>query len=220
MANELLNQKITVIVKANGVADTAGNTLAADYSFCYYSCFCPYYSTVKLVRLRGGMFLNGVSDEVIALAILDASLETDLWIQSLCVGGIKPDNLTLFYAKISYVTNLVLLNLLAAVFDRFGAGKSKRLADLSIGQDNSAALKDRLKKLHDDQNDLRRYLLTCGEMGKGTSVKPRIAVKGGYRTDEPWIGRDWSGTGPLNAQETAIFVDITKNRPKRYFMPI
>ena len=228
MANELVNQLITVTIKSGGatpLADTDGNNLLADYSFCYYSCFCPYYSSVQLTRLRGGSFLNALSDEVIALTIATTSLNTDVEIQSSCAtmvccgDDVTGVNRALLYAKISYVTNLVLIDLLTAIIDKFAGGKSKRLADLSISYDVSS-IRDRISRAVDDNNFLRRYILSCGNVGKGTSVKPCVAVKGGWNPNEPWVGRDMgSSRGPLNQQEDELFVGITKNRPRRFFGP-
>ena len=218
MANELINQRITVTIKSDGLpplADTNGNNLLADYQFCYYSCFCPYYSSVTLVRLRGGVFINSIPAEAISLCIFQVSMEVDMEIQAACVAG-KPADANLLYAKISYVTNAVLIKLLGGALAGLGTGKAKRLADLSITRDTSG-LSRMIGDLRDANDFLRRFLLSCGKIGRNTSVKPCIGVKGGWREDEPWVSRGWTGTGPLNTQEAQLFVDITKNRPKKYF---
>jgi len=218
MANELINQLITVTVKSGGatpLADINGNNLAADYTFCYYGCFCPYYSSVRLIRLNGGPFLNAISDEIISLTILEMSCMADIDIQSDCGSG-KPENKTLLYAKIRYVTLLTLIELLTRVRDKFSGGKSKKLADLAISYQGQT-IDQRMLDANKDIDYLRRYLQSCGGQGRGTSVKPCIAAKGSWRADEPWIGRGWIGTGPLNAEEDRVFSGIVKNRPNRFF---
>ena len=176
------NQEYQVSVAA-GISGVFNYTMSSPYSFWFTSEYCPLFTTVKSVKLLGGPWLDGFTDDTIYRMIhknsLDAidiananggtSLPYDYW-------GCGPDGIP--YELRRYVECKTAYDLLTLIrmMNATGYSQTKTLGDMTIkyggapGGTSQNVPPDRTKELYDCFMGIMNNLL------KGSGVQ--YAVRG------------------------------------------
>jgi len=224
--NQLYINNAVFIKLDKTIADTDGNLLGSDNEFYFTTTYDPLYSSVRRVRLDLGALLSDIPDDVINLAIFEASLEANaLAFGSLYVQAAEVVRFFEF-ARRQYVTCVAELTLLNAISGglALGGSKSKRLADLQISYSNDGQFKDLLSRAIACKDKWQSSLTSAGEIGPGTSLRPSMVIKGRLDPDRPEIGRQWEptstyGIGSEYPAANMRHKDYYSRRWKRTFVP-
>lgn len=184
--NGLGPNTLVEITLDNSISSTSGTSLTEDVVLRFTTTYTPLYSSVRKVRLDAGGILSNTPDDVINLAILEASIEAD--VMSFRKSIINSD--LFVHARRQYVTcmaaNIVAHNLLAA----HGLLKSKMLADFRVEYD-PGAISSMLGLLQDCSS---KWLEQVQAGGGARAIRdPRGVVKGETDPDRPSVGRLWYG---------------------------
>lgn len=199
-ADQLYDNNLVVISLDETISSSGGYSLSEDYEFYFATTYTPFYAGTRIVKLRLGAIGNNIPEETINFAIWQASLEA----QAIAASEIVDTN-SFNVAKRMFVTCLAAYWLVSGG-KLSGGGVRKRLADLDISRDAGGS-----QLLDDDLKDcLAKYelaLMTGGESGFGTSLKPEMVVKGRDDLDEPIFGRRWvvSTTPMANTKTTRTY---------------
>lgn len=166
------------------ISDIDGNTLGDDYTFFFTTTYDPLYSSVRKVRLAAGGLLKTLPEDVINLAILEASLEADIINFNKNIINQK-----LFeHARREFVTcsasNILAQNVLA----NGGVIRSKMLADFKVDYDVNV-LGDLLNTVNDCIKKWEGQVQSGG--GTRTLRSPQMVIKGENDPDRPAVGRHW-----------------------------
>lgn len=186
--DEVFDNNIIVIEFDETVADTDGNTLAADTSFFFGTEMVPFYAGIRHVRLRLGTLGNYFPDETIALAIWDASLEADAFEPH---AQVIADGDAVGYARArkQFVVCFAAWVLASGGGSNANGGSKRiRLGDFDISRSAGSS-----KDLTDDLKACIDYYQAIIEGGGilGKLHKPVGVVKGDYDVDSPNFGRLW-----------------------------
>jgi hypothetical protein len=182
--NTLVQVTITPQVKS-----VTAKSLASDYVFSFATKLSPFYSSAKKVKLDAGGLLGALPDNIIDIAILEASIEADILNFRKTIG-----NEELFvHARRQYVTCMAAMMLAQNVLASGGVLKSKMLADFKVEYDVNI-LGDLLNRLKDCIAKWEGQVITGGA---SRSVRgPRMVIKGETDPDRVSAGRLWNNVAP------------------------
>jgi len=188
-AEQLLYNNIVSVVLNSSISDKDSNTLGADYEFFFGTIYTPYFSTIRMVRLRLGRLGRSIPDETIALAIWDASTEAI----SLSPFIIR-DADSFARARREFTTCMATWILISGVSS--GTSSRKRLSDFDVSKSyGPGGISPK------DLEDCISKWQVVLEFGGARSAEPLIVVKGDTAIDEPIRGRLWlrgDRTIPIN----------------------
>lgn len=199
---------VVTIQLPQGFALTNGAQLPEPMQFQVTSGLSPYYSSVDLVRLHGGIYLRKVSDLTIAGMIYWNSKQADALTYSLPMMPPAYAPFTDFQevhfrnfmvARSSWVTFMSAQQLILNMFDLNAVRGSKTLANFSVSRQdfsNDNGVPGKLKDLKSQVNDWELALKSGGNIGHKGHVKPRMAAKGLYDDSDNAPGRTWLNSGP------------------------
>jgi hypothetical protein len=179
------NTLVEVLLDAT-ISSTSGTALSDDEVIRFTTTYSPLYSSVRKVRLDAGGVLSNVPDDVINLAILEASIEADV----LNFRASVINNNVFTHARRQFVTCMAALNVAENIQASRGGVRSKMLADFKVDYDTSA-VSDLLDKLGDC---IRKWKDQVQAGGGARAIRnPRMVVKGELDPDRPPAGRGWFG---------------------------
>lgn len=182
---QLNENNIVRVVIPSGIMATDGTELADEYEFEFLTPTVPSYSSVRKVRLEVGSYVHNLYDDVIQLAILEASLEADV-----LTFKTTNQNTNLYeHARREYVTCLASQMLLQNIAS--GSLRAKTLADLSVEYDTNA-ITGTMDRIRDCLGKWEPQLL-AGGLAR-TAAQPVGVVKGEYDPDRPVFSRMWRST--------------------------
>lgn len=199
---------VVTIQLPDGFGLTNGASLREAMQFQVVSGLTPYYSSVDLVRLAGGIYLRKASDLTIASMIYFTSKQADAltWSLPMIPPSFAPftDFQEVHYrnfimARESWVTYTAAQQLILNMFDLVAVRGSKTLANFSVSRQdfsNDNGIPGKLKDLASKINDWELALKSGGNIGHKGHVKPRMAAKGLYDDSDNTPGRTWLNSGP------------------------
>jgi len=162
---------------------TLSGITTSDYNFCYTSLLDPYYTSVKLLRLKAGTVLTSVNDLNIALTILYMSAQASALMRA-CTFLTGNDylyiqaNLTLFMALEALLMNNYSFQLNDFI--------KQQLSEFSVSLSNGAKIKI-YNMLIDEAKEYKRAFKAMV-----TSKHDSTPVKGYYSLSfRQGIGRQW-----------------------------
>jgi hypothetical protein len=162
----------------NGVESASGAKLTESYSVDYLSELTPYYSSTKLIKLKGGSVLTGVSDITMAMMIHCASVEADQYLSKTRLS--YPDQMAL---KKHYASNATLEYILSTNFSGvINDFVSKKLGEFSISVASKTKINlynSLVKELKDWKQSFFDYITSFN------GVVPRQPAK--YDIGRSWI---------------------------------
>ena len=201
------NLAVNIVLPA-GLALADGSTLQEDASLTVVGTLTPWYSTIDLARLEGGIYLVKVPDLTLAAQVWQASQDADAitfhYPEPPQDGSdIRTDvgarKWKLFnHARQQYVSIKAARDLVLNVFDLAGVKGTRTLGNLSIGRQAFAREEGLPKKLSDMEKEIKYWSVVVqagGEIGPGGHAKPGFAAKGMYDPSDSPSGRLWSTTG-------------------------
>lgn len=187
------NMLITVFLSKE-LSDIDGNTLDEDFTSSFSTQYSLLYSSVRKVKLKAGGILGKLPDDVINLAIFEASIEADI----LTFNKTFINNEIYLHARREYVTCAAASMLAQNVLANGGVVRSKALADFKVDYDINI-LGDLLNTLEDCKKKWEAQVQSGG--GARTIANPKMVVKGELDPDRPPAGRGWFG---INNGEQSI----------------
>jgi hypothetical protein len=193
---QLLENNIVILELDKSIADADGVTLGTDLEFYFGTTYTPLYSSERRIRLDIGPLITDVPEETIMLAILEASLQAEANTLSTVI-----HNYTYFkQARWQYTTCLAEMTLVKALLGdtSLSDGMSKRLGELSVTRTGGTDyLLNLLAKLEDCAFGWETSIQTGGDVTRGTSLRPRVSVKGALAEDAIVVHRQWEPTSSL-----------------------
>jgi hypothetical protein len=228
-----VNTVVTVQLP-EGFALTSGAKLREPMQFQVISGLSPYYSTVDLVRLNGGIYLRKVTDITIASMIYYNSKQADALTWSLPMIPPSYAPFTDFQevhfrnflmARVNWVTFQSAQQLILNMFDLNAVRGSKTLANFSVSRQdfsNDSGVPGKLKDLKQQVNDWELALKSGGNIGHKGHVKPRMAAKGLYDDSDNTPGRTWLNSGPGANTYSMTGVSSAGGRSKtvKFYSPV
>lgn len=213
----LQNNQLVVIQLDSSIADVDGLTLGEDYEFTYSTRFDPLYASPELVRAEVGAWINFVPDDTLNLLIHWSSKEVDaitppgvytnhLWTCHDDVfetkSAAKSSSKLLAFAKTKFVIldaawRVLMLPGAAEAANVSGAGKSKRLGDLSIqgpqnaGFGGSGLTQFQMNEIKKQRDEWWRVLNGAGTIVPGQGFAPALTIRGLGDPDRRRSGRLW-----------------------------
>lgn len=192
---------LVVVLLDPSIADIYGNTLGEEYQLSFSTKYNPYYSSVDLIRLEVGKWLDAVPDDTISLFIHWASIEADN------ITGAKVRNKSMYeMARTKFVIYDVALRVLMLPVSL--GGKTKRLGDLMIQNDSS--FKDIIPELKKEREEWFRVTNAGGTIVPGQGLDPTFAVKGLRDPDRGLIGRGWHSSLNYHYRQPAGNIRVRK----------
>lgn len=177
------NMLISVLL-SKSISDVNGNSLNKDFLFSFTTEYSHLYSSVKKVKLEAGGILGQIPDDVINLAIFEASLEADI----INFRKQTVNNELFLHARREYVTCVASLMLAQNILANGGVIKSKALADFKVDYDINI-LSNLLNSLYDCKKKWEEQVQSGG--GARAIKNPKMVIKGELDPDRPPVGRGW-----------------------------
>lgn len=206
----LSNNTLIVVVLADTIADTGGETLQQETQLTYSTKYDPYYASVDLIRAECGPWLDGIPDDTISLMIHWSSLEADTISIGSKRGRIIDEAKTRF---VIFDTSIRILRLPADI-----AGKRKMLGDLLVEADSN--FKDVLLEMKELRNEWWRVVNAGGTIVPGQGMPPSHGIRGGGTLEKERVGRLWHDpdkvTYLLPTQNSKFFEHATYSTRKRF----
>lgn len=174
------NEIVSVTIHGTYPDKTEAYTLGADYTFTYTTLLSPYYSSVRLMRLKAGTLLTAIPDSSLALLIHYSSLEANDMLEKF-VNYSKLNKFREKYSLFSALKKALLNNFDFALNDAV----KQQLSDysLSISSGTKVKLYNRLlDEITKFENQMTLYI-NFGASGSGLFKKGSA-----HGTD---IGRQW-----------------------------
>ena len=225
---------VVTIQIPEGFALTNGATTREPMQFQVVSGLTPYYSSVDLVRLHGGIYLRKASDLTIASMVYWASKQADALTWSL---PMQPPSFATFtdfqevhfrnflVARSSWVTFYAARQLIINMFDLNAVRGSKTLANFSVSRQDfssDSGVPGKLRDLGSQITDWELALKSGGSIGHKGHVKPRMAAKGLYDDSDNTPGRTWLNSGPGANTYSLTGVSSAGGRSKtvKFYSPV
>lgn len=225
---------VVTIQLPEGFALTNGSKLREPMQFQVVGGLSPYYSTVDLVRLHGGIYLRKLTDMTIASMIYWMSKQADALTWSL---PMLPPSFAPFtdfqevhfrnfmVARSSWVTFMSAHQLILNMFDLNAIRGSKTLGNFSVSRQdfsNDSGVPGKLGDLKSQISDWELALKSGGSIGHKGHVKPRMAAKGLYDDSDNTPGRTWLNSGPGANTYSMTGVSSAGGRSKtvKFYSPV
>lgn len=158
-----------VHVGKNLIASVDGETISEDISWHFTTPLLPHYTTVELVRMDIGEFIQDVSDDYIHRVIHDVSK----WADFIAERPVSENNISYYRCYVRYETDMRLLNT-QILKQAVQSGEEVKLGDFQIAkkQVNPASITMATKSIKDNLDKCEKSLR--GSKGK---ARPRVATK-------------------------------------------
>ena len=211
------------------LALTTGAVLAQEVTFDILGDLHPFYASVDLIRLEGGMYLTKISDLTLAAMGYHASLEADALSYTAppdpLEGATPSAQWRLFdWAREQFVAVKAAHALILNVFDLAGTRGHRTLANFSIARqefNRGEGLPGKLVDLAKEIKELKVVLKSGAAVGPGGHAHPRMAAKGYYDSSDGRPGRLWITSGP-GANATTISGRTAtggRGKPVKFYSP-
>ena len=187
----------------SGIMATDGSVLEEDYEFTFSTSISPGYTDANKVMLEVGGVLGDLTEDIVYMAILEASLEAD----ALTFSKIDQNTELYRHARREWTTCKAGAIIGSNVRSKFYA-KAKRLGDLEVEYD-PYALDDLLDRIVSCLDRWEPQLQTGGY----ATQTPVGVIKGEHDPDRPSIGRGWFSEG-TDAVSRRIPAANTKLKPR------
>lgn len=227
------NLVITIQLPA-GLGLTNGAVLQSPVQFQVASGLTPFYGSIEIAKVHGGIYLNKISDVTIAGMIYLMSKQADALTWSL---PIVPPSFAPFIdfqevhfrnfmqARQNWVTFMAVRQLMLNTFDLNAVRGNKTLANFSVGRQEFSASEGMPGKLADLSSQIKDWeiaLKSGGSIGHAGHVKPRMAAKGLYDDSDSTPGRTWINSGPGANTYSMTGVSSAGGRGKmvKFFSPV
>jgi hypothetical protein len=196
---QLYNNNIVVLTLDKKVADNNGNTLGSNQEFYFGTTYTPLYSSEERIRLDIGPLIVDVPQETVMRAILEASIQADANTFSTSISNSE----YFYHARWQYTTCLAEYILVRGLLSdpSLTDKMTKRLGELSVSRGGSGSIEELLARLEDCAFGWEAAVQTGGDIARGTSLRPRVSVKGEFADDAIVVSRQWeptSGVGVTN----------------------
>lgn len=195
-----------------GLALTNGARLMEEATIDVISKLTPFYASVQQVKLAGGMYLNRIPDQTIAMQIYASGQELDLItprpIANIGANGepVNEREARVLGAVNKWVTADAARSLLLNVIGLVGMPGSHVLANFSVTRGKGDILESVAAQLKDLVATCAFYDVTIrsnGATNPGGHAIPQMAAKGINDWGEVAPGRTWGTTGMgANAKTT------------------
>lgn len=201
--DQLQFNNLVIVTIPSGIMATDGTALSEEFEFEFLTTTSPSYTNIRKIRLEAGGFMNGIEEDAIQTAILEASIEAD----AITFATTATNNNVFQHARREYVTCLASYMLVQNTGNLML--KSKVLGDLEVEYD-TRGLQGMLDKLRDCIDRWQPQVLTAG--GAKAVSQPSYVVKGELDPDRPNVSRMWSAgnNGTINSRIPAA---NTRERP-------
>lgn len=180
ITNQLRENMQVVITLSDTIKDINGLALSDGQTFYFTTVYNPLYSSVRKLRLEVGAFINTVDDDVLNLAIFEASLMANEihWAKTATTDFFK-------FARREWTTckaaEILLNNMIGA-----NGLTAKRLDNFEVTYDPKIAMQI-LDKINTCLARWEREVISGG----AAVQKPHFFVKGEFDIDAPHVGRMW-----------------------------
>jgi len=225
---------VVTVQLPEGFGLTNGAILREPMQFQVISGLTPYYSSVDIVRLHGGVYLRKVSDLTLAGMIYWQSKQADALTWSLPMIPPSYAPFTDFQevhfrnfmmARSSWVTFMCAQQLILNMFDLNAVRGSKTLANFSVSRQDfssDSGVPGKLKDLKQQVLDWEIALKSGGNIGHKGHVKPRMAAKSLYDDSDNTPGRTWLNSGPGANTYSLTGVSSAGGRSKtvKFYSPV
>ena len=182
------NNNIVEVIVPSGIQAIDGSELGSEYSFTFMTTIVPAYTSPGKVMLEAGGAFPNATDEMLYVAILEASIEAEM------LTFAKSNLNSSFYkhARREWATCRAAAALATNIRSMTNV-KSKKLGDFSVQYDTDAAndLMDRVSACLD------RWEKQLNSGGYATQT-PGGVIKGETDPDRPKTGRMWRSTDEGN----------------------
>lgn len=225
------------ITLPRGLKLVDGRMLGQPATFDTVGYLTPYYCSVDEVRLMGGVYLRKLPDLTISCMIYHISQDADVLTYN---RPGRPHDLDLDdgydhpfhkqwrdfeWARGKYVEHEAARRLILNVFDLAMTRGTRTLGNFSIGRQEFSreeGLPKLLLDLEKEVKDLKIVLKSGATVGPGGHVKPRMAAKYLYDSNDlPRPGRLWITSGPGANAVTVSGRSSTggHGKPVKYYSP-
>tara|TARA_Y100000310_G_C20670025_1_gene809726 strand:- start:1568 stop:2569 length:1002 start_codon:yes stop_codon:yes gene_type:complete len=202
------NHTIRVVLDSTITSDDTAETLGSDYEMYFFYEMNPFYSTLRLLEMEGGAYIQDITDDTLEAEILLASLEAD----TLTFISENDNDEYFQHVRRRFVTCKALLRVLSNVYATFM--KRKRLADLDVSYGNG--LPDKLDQMANCVSEMELALNSGGNITPHTSLRPSYTIPGISNLDRPVFGRGWQRTNQNIANTRDYPTDYHKRVRKAY----
>jgi len=199
---------VVTIQLPKGLGLTNGAVLREDVQLQVLSGLTPYYTSIDMVRLHGGIYLRKLSDLTIAAMIYMISKQADAitwslpnfpphWAPFMDYEEVHFRNF--MQARNNWVCFMVTRQLVINMFDLNAVRGQKTLGNFSVGRQEftrDAGVPGKLSDLDAQIQHWELALKSGGSIGHKGHVKPRMAAKGLYDDSDATPGRTWLNSGP------------------------
>lgn len=194
-ADQLYVNNLIEIVLDSSIPNSDGDTMDSDETLLFTTTLDPYYTGIRHVRLHLGSYGDSFTNEAIALAIWDASMEAK------ALAGSSVVDTDMYLRAKQMFTACYAAKILISGGKIASGGVRKRLDNLDISRD-LGGITDVSNDLDDCMKAYDLALRTGGDIAPGTSIKPMGVVKGDNCYDTMVHGRRWEspdvGVGNAN----------------------
>jgi hypothetical protein len=213
---------------------TDGRIMGQSATFSVVGDLHPYYCSVDEVRLEGGTYLRRVVDLTIASMIYHISREAD--VLSYSHPFMPPEDTPEWdpvmkrwrnfeWAREHFVHCEAARNLILNVFDLAGTRGHRTLGNFAISRQEftrEEGLPGKLRDLEKEVKEMKLMLKSGATIGPGGHVRPRMAAKYLYDSNDiPRPGRLWITSGPGANAVTIGSRSSTggHGKPTKYYSP-
>lgn len=213
--HQLFLNDLVQITITSGVMDLDGVAMEEDYDFEFMTTTSPSYANLRKIRLEIGGFLGDLPDDTIQTAILEASIEGDVF--TFAPGRVN--DAVFEHARRQYVTCAASLVLLSNLTNQLL--RTKSLGDLHVEYDTNG-IKNSMNRIVDCMDKWLPQLTAGG--GARAAKNPAFVVKGALDPDRPIVSRMWQSTddGGISRRIPAANTSVrqsTQRRHKRTYLP-
>lgn len=205
-ADQLYNNNVVLVTLSEDLQSTDGGTLGEDTTLLFTTTYDPLYTHLRRIRLDLGQLVADVRDDVIMLAIFEASLQAAAMS---FVTAITNSAFRLRALK-EYATCLAELTLVRAMMaDASKIGDmSKKLGELYVSRGGFGKYMNNLAdKLEKCVVQWQLSIQSNGCLSPGASLTPMVGIKGSESADAITVDRHWNTEEcqePYPASNTSI----------------
>lgn len=167
LAEPLLQNTEYTVTIMSGVAGVSGSKTTEEIKWSFTTTMIPYYTSVELIRLDIGPFIQQFSDNIICKTIYDVSKHAD----KIAGKPFSSETQANFWCYTRYATGYRLLN--RAIMDMATTqGENVRLGDFNIRKDGSLVpdINMAMKWVRDEMETCERRLRIDNGVARPTSA--------------------------------------------------
>lgn len=185
--DQLLENMQIELILSKDIKSIDASSLTEDQYFTFLTTLVPFYSSVRKVRLEIGSFITSVTDDIVSLAIFEASLEADQLLKVV----VDQSNQYFNWARREWVTCKAAQIMLTNTINNL---RSKMLDNFRVEYEpkHTQNALDKIDKC------LAKWEIQLITGGTGTQV-PKTTVRAQNDPDAPHAGRMWE-KGPFSPE--------------------